>query len=682
MMLRNILIFTLLTLMLYSCGKRPLQKEEVSNAIPCNNIRHYLINEATKITNNALKGINSSEDWEAIRGDRYREMVEMLSLVDVPLEGERSPLNVTKVGTIQQDGFRIEKLYYESLPGLYVPADLYIPDNITEPVPAILYQCGHSRTQKVHYQPHARRFAELGFVCLIVETIQWGEVYGEHWGCYSRGWFNWYSRGYTPAGVETWNGIRGLDLLSELTYVDSEKLGVTGISGGGALTWYIAAIDPRIKAAATVCGNSTMESQICTRTIDGHCDCMMFINTYQRDFHDLGALIAPRPLYIAQADRDGLNTVESSRQVYDSLKNFYSMFNAEDNIEFISTPGGHSYHPNSRKAIFSFFTKHLMGENIPPAEIGDVTDDEEVLLSAEELQVYVDGPPSDDRTTTIQDSFIKIPAPPEINNKDELITHRDKIIQQLKEKTFSAFPEDSIPIEKEMVFRTLDRAAYGSEIFSFNSEEGWRLKIDLRYRKPRDSKRPLMIVLRNPEEQRWDSELFISGLNENWNIAYLEVRGVGEVGWAPELQWHVRRASAWTGRTLASMRIYDLLRTIEFARSLPDVDPGQIGIAARGEMASVALFSALLDGKCKSLLLQNPPATLDAPSNPNGRGEALELLNVLQITDVNQLPALIYPAKSFLLGDVPDTYKWPMDILEKIELSGQVAKIEDMSQVR
>jgi hypothetical protein len=122
----------------------------------------------------------------------------MLSLVDVPLVGDRSPLNVKRVGTIQQEGFRIEKLYYESLPGLYVPADLYIPDKVTTPVPAILYQCGHSRTQKVHYQPHARRFAELGFVCLIVETIQWGEVYGEHWGCYSRGWFNWYSRGYTP----------------------------------------------------------------------------------------------------------------------------------------------------------------------------------------------------------------------------------------------------------------------------------------------------------------------------------------------------------------------------------------------------------------------------------------------------------------------------------------------------
>jgi cephalosporin-C deacetylase-like acetyl esterase len=609
-------------------------------------------------------------------------MVQMLSLVDVPLVGDRSPLNVKKVGTIQQEGFRIEKLYYESLPGLYVPADLYIPDKVTTPVPAILYQCGHSRTQKVHYQPHARRFAELGFVCLIVETIQWGEVYGEHWGCYSRGWFNWYSRGYTPAGAETWNGIRGLDLLSELPYVDSEKLGVTGISGGGALTWYIAAMDPRIKAAATVCGNSTLESQICTRTIDGHCDCMMFINSYQRDFHDLGALIAPRPLYIAQADRDGLNTIESSQAVYDSLKNFYGLFNAEDNIEFISTPGGHSYHPNSRKAIFSFFIKHLMGNSVSPEDIADVTDDEHILLSAEELQVYVDGPPDNDLTTTIQDSFIKIPPPADVHSVEELMSQRDKVIALLKEKTFSAFPEESVPFEEERIFRTLDGAPYGGEIYSFTTEEGWRLKIDIRYHAPRENKRPLMIVLRNAGEERWDSESFISGLNEDWNIAYLEVRGVGELGWAPELQWHIRRASAWTGRTIASMQVYDLARAIEFVRTLPEVDPEQIGIAARREMTSIALFGALLDGQCKTLILQNPPSTLDTPGNPNGRDAALELLNVLQITDVYQLPALVYPVKSLLLGDVADTYRWSMDICDKLNISGQVREIANMGQFR
>jgi len=681
-MLRNIFFFSISVLLLLSCREKAAHHQVETRTIPPNNIRQYLVNEATKITDSALKGIESRVSWEKIREDRYKEMVEMLSLVDVPLEGKRSPLNVRKVGTIQQDGFRIDKLYYESSPGLYVPADLYVPDSITEPVPGILYQCGHSRKQKVHYQPHARRFAELGFVCLIVETIQWGEVYGEHWGCYARGWFNWYSRGYTPAGVETWNGIRGLDLLSELPYVDAEKLGVTGISGGGALTWYIAAMDPRIKAAATVCGNSTLESQIYTRTVDGHCDCMMFINTYQRDFHDLGALIAPRPLFIAQADRDGLNTIESSQEVYDSLKTFYSMFDAEDNIEFISTPGGHSYHPNSRKAIFSFFIKHLMRESIPPEEIEDVTDDEDVLLSAEELRVYIDGPPGDDRTTTIQNSFITLPTPPEIKNETELKVYRDKVIDQLTEKTFNSFPEDSIPFDGTMVFRTLDRAAFGSEVFSFNSEAGWRLKIDLRYRKSRDIKRPLMVVLRNPGEQRWDSEAFIAGLNDNWNIAYLEVRGVGEVGWAPELQWHVRRASAWTGRTVASMRIYDLLRAIEFTRTLPDVDPDQIGIAARGEMASVALFAALLDRQCKSLLLQDPPATLDATSNPNGRGEAMELLNVLQITDVNQLPALIYPAKSHFISEMPEAFQWSKNALDRLGISNAIEMIDKPDQVK
>jgi hypothetical protein len=191
-----------------------------------------------------------------------------------------------------------------------------------------------------------------------------------------------------------------------------------------------------------------------------------------------------------------------------------------------------------------------------------------------------------------------------------------------------------------------------------------------------------MIVLRNAGEQRWDSESFISGLNEDWNIAYLEVRGVGELGWAPELQWHIRRASAWTGRTIASMQVYDLARAIEFVRTLPDVDPEQIGIAARREMTSIALFGALLDGQCKTLILQNPPSTLDTPGNPNGRDAALELLNVLQITDVYQLPALIYPVKSLLLGDVADTYRWSMDICDKLNISGQVREIANMGQFR
>jgi hypothetical protein len=252
----------------------------------------------------------------------------------------------------------------------------------------------------------------------------------------------------------------------------------------------------------------------------------------------------------------------------------------------------------------------------------------------------------------------------------------------LKEKTFGAFPEHPIPIGEKMEFRTLDRAAFGSEIFSFSTETDWRLKLDIRFRSQRNAKKPLMIVLRNPDEQRWDSEAFISGLKDDWNVAYLELRGIGETGWAPELQWHVRRAAAWTGRTIASMRVYDLLRTIEFARGLPDVDAGQIGIAARGEMASIALYAALLDGQCKTLILQNPPQTQDVASSPDGRGEALEMLNCLQITDVYQLPALVHPTQTWVIGDLPDSYQWSLTTLKKLNLNEQIEIEEELEAIR
>ncbi len=330
------------------------------------------------------------------------------------------------------------------MPKLYVPADLYIPDGITDPVPGVIYVCGHSRTQKVHYQGYPRKFAQLGFVCLIIETIQWGEVKGSHWGCYAEGRFNWYSRGYMPGGVELWNAIRGLDLLCSLDEVNPDKLGVTGISGGGTQSWYIAAADPRIKVSAPVCGTSTVESHIHQRTIDGHCDCMMPINTYLQDFHDIGALIAPRPLMIASADRDGLNSIEAAHQCHDYIKKIYDLYGAGDNLYFVETPGGHSYHESSRTKIFSLFMKELMGKDVPPEEVGDIDLTQESFLSVEELQIYVDGPPTDDRTTTIQDSFQKMAEPPSIKTTEDLKQYRGSNHCSIKGKNVSGVSKRSL----------------------------------------------------------------------------------------------------------------------------------------------------------------------------------------------------------------------------------------------
>ena len=261
-----------ISLLYWGCETTQDTAPEVSASFGTpNNIRNYLTSVAGDISNHSLKGI-SGNSWDALRKQRHDQFVEMLSLSDMPLTESRPAPKVTVTGTIQMDGYRIEKLYYESLPGLYVAANLYIPDQITSATAAIMYVCGHTRTQKVSYQTHPHKFAKLGFVCLIPETIQYGEVEGEHWGCYANGWFNWYSKGYTPAGVEVWNAIRGLDLLAAMPEVDAEKMGTTGISGGGAISWFLGAVDPRVKAVAPVCGISTVHAHINTRTVDGHCD--------------------------------------------------------------------------------------------------------------------------------------------------------------------------------------------------------------------------------------------------------------------------------------------------------------------------------------------------------------------------------------------------------------------------
>ena len=173
------------------------------------------------------------------------------------------------------------------------------------------------------------------------------------------------------------------------------------------------------------------------------------------------------------------------------------------------------------------------------------------------------------------------------------------------------------------------------------------------------------MILRSPGEERWASEGYANRIARGENVAYVEVRGVGEFGWAPELNWHVRRAAAWTVRTIASMQVYDALRSLEFIRTLPGVNPQKVSIAGRDGMGAVAMYAAFLDEKCEKVIVYNPPETHDQPSPVNGRDFPLEMLNVLRITDVYQLPALISPTRTVFEGEIPEAYNWSDEMLKK-----------------
>ena len=220
--------------------------------------RHERVVEHLKATGaeisaRSLSDIQSLDDWKEKRPSIRRELLYMLGLDPLPA---RTPLNAEITGTLERTDYRVEKVVYQSLPGLYVTGNFYLPRNSAPPLATVLYVCGHSPHPlgaKWNYQDRAAWFAEHGYACLILDTLEFGEVPGIHHGIHDLNLWNWLSLGYTPAGVEVWNAIRAIDYLESRPEVDKSRIGMTGISGGGAVTWFTAAVDERIAAVVPVC---------------------------------------------------------------------------------------------------------------------------------------------------------------------------------------------------------------------------------------------------------------------------------------------------------------------------------------------------------------------------------------------------------------------------------------------
>jgi cephalosporin-C deacetylase-like acetyl esterase len=626
-------------------------------------IRTYLCREAAQITDGAVHDLTTARAWNNQRPKKLQQYYEMLGIDHLMAKSERPPLNVKVTGVLDREKYRIEKLYYESLPKLYVTANLYVPKGLKGRAPGVLYVCGHSPGQKVPYQPHARRWAELGFVTLIIDSIQLGEIRGFHHGCYREGWWNWYSRGYTPAGVECWNGIRGIDLLQSRPEVDPDRIGVTGISGGGANSWWIGAADERVKVVAPVCGTGTIKSHVAERTVDGHCDCMYYINYYGWDLSDVGALIAPRPLLVASANRDGLFTIESIKDYCDRVEKVYKRLGVGDRFQFVETPGPHSYHKISRTAIFSWFMKHLMNSDVNPEAIADVDERNE---AEKDLVVYGDNKPADEKLTTVQDWFIPKAEPPAIADKSSLEKERKRIVDLLAQRTFHQFPAKPCPLNSRVTMRNAEGNSNSRILFA--SEDGIELVATFAVPKgaQEQKKSPCMVFLRSPRSKRGEAEGIAGRLSGAWTRLIVNTRGVWETSWSDDQQWHLRRAAAIAGRTIASMRVYDALRALELARALPEVDPAKVAIGGDGEMAVVAAYAALLDGKVSALVLSNPPASLDLPSEKDGTSTATELLGALRIADLPVAAGLVWPARVAFVGKKPASYDWTLDLYRRL----------------
>lgn len=343
-----------------------------------------------------VEAINTKEDYELRKARLRAAALRMIGGLDDP----STPLNARTTGKFSRTGYTVEKVIYESRPKFYVTANLYIPTGRQGPFPAILHPVGHSVTAKnrAFYQELSIGLVKQGFIVLVYDPIGQGErriFWDEDLGDSKAGGttqehsiIGWQSLigGESAAKFRIWDGIRSLDYLESRPEVDRARLGVTGCSGGGTLTTYIAALDARIKAAAPACYISSWEEQLLgTGPQDAE---QQFPDQLAEGLNhaDWIGLAAPMPYLIVSTDQDFF-PLEGARRSFNEMKRIYTLYDAAVKIDWFHEPGGHGWPKASREAIYGWMNRWLRGDGSAVKEPTIEPEPEELLNATETGQV-------------------------------------------------------------------------------------------------------------------------------------------------------------------------------------------------------------------------------------------------------------------------------------------------------
>ncbi len=583
-----------------------------------------------------LKGVKTLEEWKAKQPVYRKQLLGMLGLDPMP---ERTPLKPVVTGKIVRDEFTVENLHFQSSPGLYVTGNLYLPVKREGRVPAVLYGCGHAGVRKdgvsygnkCHYQHHGIWFARNGYACLVIDTLQLGEIVGTHHGLFRHNRWWWIPRGYTPAGLEAWNCVRALDYLQSRPEIDAGAIGVTGRSGGGAYSWWIAAIDERIKVAVPVAGIASLKNHVVDGCVEGHCDCMYQMNSRGWDFEMVAALVAPRPLLISNTDKDSIFPLDGVYQVYAGVRRIYDLYPAPGNLGLNIEEGPHEDTQPLRTSAFHWMNRHLKGAK--PTDTFELAAVK--LFEPEELKVF-EKLPADELNTKVDEIFVpKAPAPQLPKDVDDWERQKREWTATLKQKCFGGGPAMNV---KPLLRQRSDDKANGLQVKMFNLETEpeatcWLGLIHHAGIKLRDLSHLKLIVLDDEGWKGW-LENYERPADPGQGIAYLCARGIGAVSWPHDdrKRIQVRRRFALIGQTLDGRRMYDILQAVRALRA-EGMGGKVFTLQGRGVMAGNALYAALL--------LDVPVSRLELRDLPASHREGPYYQNVLQVWDLPQAVAVV-----------------------------------------
>lgn len=283
---------------------------------------------------------------------------------------EKTPLHAKVMKVTERDTYRIENVIFQSRPGFWVTANLYVPKGLRGKAPGVVGTCGHSANGKAAeaYQSFAQGLARLGYVSLIYDPIGQGERLQYSAPDRKAKWSSGVSEHIQMGNQQTlvgeflgtwfaWDGIRALDYLLTREEVDPNHVGVTGNSGGGTQTTWLCALESRWTMAAPACFITTFRRNAENELPADTEQCPPKALALRMDHSDFLAAMAPKPMVILAQEKDFFD-VRGAEEAYERLKGLYTAMGKPDNLQLVIGPNYHGFSQENRESMYRFFNTH------------------------------------------------------------------------------------------------------------------------------------------------------------------------------------------------------------------------------------------------------------------------------------------------------------------------------------
>ena len=536
------------------------------------------------------------KDWETSRVQIKNEIIKKAGVFidhELPLD-----LNVTR--TIQMKGYVIENIFFQTRPGVYCTANLFIPEG-KGPFPAVINLHAHSGRFDDNDQAVGHSLAVDGYVCLSIDP--WGagertsihgkkEYHGSNLGA------SVMNIGESLMGIQISDNMRGIDLLCSLPYVDAQNIGATGASGGGNQTMWLSAVDERIKAAVPVVSVGTFESYV----MRSNCICELLIDglTFTEE---AGVLALSRAIMPCNHNKDNNPAffISEMMRSFNNARPVFTMLGEEENISCRLFDLPHGYLKEDREAMLGWFEMHLKGTGTGASKKEAPFN----LLTEKELMVFPIGKRDPRVLTTVEYSK---------RRGSELRT----VFLNTK-----AFNTENKKMELRDIIRINEKSDLKS-IHQFSSQEGWdrfaletsdNKLIPLLHIAPVNKSIGYVIICNPDGKNKIAPSLIEDQKKKGSGIVLVDLTGTGEASSLMDrssgkiMLHNLSRAELWLGKTVLGEWVKELNAVTQFLNASFNAQKVSIDGTREAGLAALFLCATGGEGNIDNIILRNAPVS-------------------------------------------------------------------------